>query len=184
MPIGPLGAAAITAGAQIASQGVNAYSQGKLNRKTRKWNEKMHGLLREESLADWAMTNDYNSPQAQMQRFRDAGLNPNLIYGQTNEAPAVRSADTPSWNPRAPEFNMDARPGLASYYDVQLKEANLDNLRAQNTVLVQEAALKAASTSSTLQSTARGEFDLALASDLRETSLETAQSNLKKSMWK
>lgn len=35
--------------------------------------------------------NDFNSPAAQMQRFKDAGLNPNLVYGQGspgNTAPA------------------------------------------------------------------------------------------------
>lgn len=32
----------------------------------------------------WKMQADYNSPQSQMQRFADAGLNPNLIYGQGN----------------------------------------------------------------------------------------------------
>lgn len=32
----------------------------------------------------WNMTNEYNSPAAQMARFRNAGLNPNLIYSQSN----------------------------------------------------------------------------------------------------
>lgn len=30
----------------------------------------------------WNETNEYNSPTAQMARYQDAGLNPNLIYGQ------------------------------------------------------------------------------------------------------
>ncbi|WNK13918.1 MAG: DNA pilot protein [Microvirus sp.] len=30
----------------------------------------------------WQTQNAYNSPEAQMKRFKDAGLNPNLIYGQ------------------------------------------------------------------------------------------------------
>lgn len=29
----------------------------------------------------WNMQNNYNTPAAQMQRYKDAGLNPNLIYG-------------------------------------------------------------------------------------------------------
>lgn len=180
MPIGPVGGAAVALGANLVSQGANAYSQGRLNRKTRKWNEKMHDILRQESLSDWNMQNEYNSPQAQMQRYRDAGLNPALIYGQSNEGATVRSSDVPSWNPRAPEYNFDARPAMQAYFDVQLKEANLDNLRAQNTVLIQEAALKAASTANTVQSTAKSQFDLALASDLRNMSLQTAEAHLRK----
>ena len=32
----------------------------------------------------WNLVNQYNTPAAQMQRFQDAGLNPNLIYSQQN----------------------------------------------------------------------------------------------------
>ena len=40
----------------------------------------------------WNATNAYNSPVAQMQRYQDAGLNPNLIYGQQNQAQSPASA--------------------------------------------------------------------------------------------
>ena len=42
----------------------------------------------------WDLTNQYNSPAAQMARYQDAGLNPNLIYGQSNvsQQPASASA--------------------------------------------------------------------------------------------
>lgn len=42
----------------------------------------------------WNLTNEYNSPAAQMKRYQDAGLNPNLIYGQQNvaQSPAAASA--------------------------------------------------------------------------------------------
>ena len=32
----------------------------------------------------WNMQNAYNTPKAQMQRLKDAGLNPALMYGQGN----------------------------------------------------------------------------------------------------
>lgn len=35
----------------------------------------------EYNLQMWNMQNAYNTPSAQLQRYRDAGLNPNLIYG-------------------------------------------------------------------------------------------------------
>lgn len=40
----------------------------------------------------WNLQNEYNSPAAQMKRFQDAGLNPNLIYGQQNTAQAPQAA--------------------------------------------------------------------------------------------
>lgn len=44
----------------------------------------------------WNLVNQYNHPAAQMQRYQDAGLNPNLIYNQQNTAsqPATPSAFT------------------------------------------------------------------------------------------
>lgn len=137
--------AVIASGSQLLGQGMNAISQGASNRKQRKWNEKMYGIQRADSLADWNMQNEYNSPAAQMARFRDAGLNPNLIYGQTQEASPVRQTTAQSWNPKAPTFDMGAvgQAGLSAYMDVQLKEAQVDNLKAQNDVLVQEVLAKA-----------------------------------------
>lgn len=44
---------------------------------------------RQNTLADWKATNEYNSPLAQMQRYSEAGLNPKLIYGQTNTAQPI-----------------------------------------------------------------------------------------------
>ena len=47
------------------------------------------GSKRRQKLADrqnvafWKMQNEYNLPKNQMQRLKDAGLNPNLIYGSS-----------------------------------------------------------------------------------------------------
>lgn len=40
----------------------------------------------------WNMQNEYNTPANQMLRFKEAGLNPNLIYGQTNTASPISTA--------------------------------------------------------------------------------------------
>lgn len=63
---------------------VGSITSAVLARKNREWNEKM-----------WHMQNEYNTPKAQMQRLREAGLNPNLAYGQlaSSNAGQVGSAD-------------------------------------------------------------------------------------------
>lgn len=45
-------------------------------------NKKLQEQQNQFNLDMWNKQNEYNSPKAQMQRFQEAGLNPNLIYGQ------------------------------------------------------------------------------------------------------
>lgn len=180
MGLGVGEAAIIGAGINAVVGGANAYAQGKMNKRSLRYNEELYAKSRRDSLADWAMQNEYNSPAAQMQRYRDAGLNPMLIYGQSNEGATVRSPDSQSWNPRAPQMEFDASSVMGAYMDTRIKEAQTDNLRAANTVSVQQAALLAAQTANTAQQTSRSQFELGLAQELRETSLEAAKANLRK----
>lgn len=179
----PILVPAITAAASLLGTGATAYAQGKMNKKTRKWNEKMYAQQRQDSLADWAMQNEYNSPDAVMQRLRKAGLNPNLVYGEGANMPAaqVKSSQVESWNPKAPDIDLSGvGNGLMSYYDIKMKEAQTNNLNTQNTVMEQEKLLKAAQTGNLLQNTAKTKFDLDLATELKTTTIEQALANLKK----
>lgn len=74
-----IGAASNAVGGVIGS-----ITSAVLARKNREWNEKM-----------WHMQNEYNTPKAQMQRLKEAGLNPNLAYGHlaSSNAGQVGSAD-------------------------------------------------------------------------------------------
>lgn len=85
-PVGNIGIGDIVGG--IASTGVNALAQFGMA----EWQRiKQRELWREEK--------EYNTPKAQMERLRDAGLNPYLIYGDSNvhgnvsTAPSVRGAE-------------------------------------------------------------------------------------------
>lgn len=175
-------AALINYSGQLLNSSMNYAAQGDINRKTRKYNEQMYAKQRADSLADWTMQNEYNSPASQMARLREAGLNPNLVYGKgaDNTSMAVRSTDTKSWNPSTPKFDLAPGNALMSYYDVQMKQAQIDNLKTQNTVQVQEGILKAAQTAGILQSTKGSEFDLQLKSDLRPYTLEGTIENLRR----
>jgi len=79
----------------------------------------------------WNLQNQYNNPSAQMARFADAGLNPNLIYGQGNSG---NSATMPKYN--APTVSYDYMPPniggvLSGYQDFKMKQAQIDNVKAQ-----------------------------------------------------
>lgn len=180
LPLLPLATAALEVGSNI----FNAASQGRQNRRSREFSREMYEKQKGDELAFWNMQNEYNSPQQQMQRLRDAGLNPNLVYGKgaDNIAAPVHAPSAPAWNPKPAQLDLGgaARDSLMSYYDVQMRDAQLDNLRVQNTVLLQEAKLKEANTLAALSSTARRDFDLEFESELRGTSADMRRETLRK----
>jgi hypothetical protein len=81
---------------------------------------------RKNSLADWNRQNAYNAPAQQMQRYKEAGLNPNLIYSQQNNAQPVRSTDYVA--PQAPDFQGI----LAKSSQIKVQNQQLANLELTN----------------------------------------------------
>lgn len=60
-----------------------------LNRENNEANRQNMERQNQMNIEQWNRENAYNHPAAQMGRFTAAGLNPNLIYGQTNTAPQL-----------------------------------------------------------------------------------------------
>lgn len=187
---GPLALAGIAAGASLLGTGVQAFAQGKMNRKTRQWNEKMYNLQRQHALADWNMQNEYNSPAAQMARYKAGGLNPNLIYGQPNEGGVVRSSDAKSWNPQAPDYESGAKGvgnSLLMYYQMKNIEADLANKGASNTNIAQDTAVKAAQEKAILAGIPKTgvetdtlQFNLDFEKEVRDAKLEIVRDGVRK----
>ena len=126
-------AAAIPSLISAGSSAANALSQGATNRKTREWNEAMYQKQRTDALADWARTNEYNAPLQQMARLKEAGLSPHLIYGggANSISQPVRSTDTKSWSPNAPQ--IDGGQIVSQYFGVQ---------QQQNALQIQEQQIQ------------------------------------------
>lgn len=173
--------ALINAGAQLAGTSINAASAAQTNKKQRQWAEERYNVQRKDALADYAQQNLYNSPAAQMQRLKEAGLNPNLVYGNgaTAEGGQIRQSNTPNYNPQAPQIDLaPVGNSLMQMYDAQVKQATYDNLKVQKTVMLEEAKLKAAQTLNVLTQGESQKFDLNLKSDLRQTTVQAAAANL------
>lgn len=78
----------------------------------------------------WKENNQYNSPEAQMQRFQNAGLNPNLMYSKGQ--PGL-SASMPTFQQPQQSYNYKARqiPTLGEAADLRMKNAQTALLDAQ-----------------------------------------------------
>lgn len=97
------------------------------------------------AVEDWNKQNAYNAPAAQMQRFKDAGLNPNLIYGQGNpgNATPIRSTDTARTQPVQSNGVVESMlRGFLSMYDLQKTKADTDKIQKQAQLIDAERRLK------------------------------------------
>lgn len=176
-------AAALAAGATLGGAAINAAATGKMNKKTRRWNEKMYARQRADALSDWAMQNEYNSPRAQMQRLQEANLNPHLIYGGgsgVTEAGGIRSTDVKSWSPEVPRLGDVAEAaldGALSIYDLKIKKAQVDNLTAQNTNLKMDTLIKGADIIGKTQSNETKSIDLQNKKELQDYAKNLWETN-------
>lgn len=164
---------------QATAAGISAAGNIGASIVTNAGNKRSQKRAEEANLKFWNLQNEYNDPSAQMQRLRKAGLNPHLIYG-SNASGASGNAEAIS-PAKAADYEMrNPLDDVSTFADFRQKEAITDNLREQNTVLQQEALLKSATTANTQLRTAQSKFDLGLSEELRSTSLQAAQANLRR----
>ena len=126
MPI-PL-AAAIPAAASVVGGAISAISgSGKQKRAQR------------HEIDMWNRQNAYNTPAEQMKRFKEAGLNPNLMYGQgssgnANSKPQTIQQDQHDWGKTMSSSGMAALQGIQQNND----KKRSDDL-ARSTIAVNDA---------------------------------------------
>lgn len=130
---------------QIAGSLMNAKQEEKNrqmqiqeNQKDRDWQEMM-----------WNKSNEYNDPSQQLQRYKEAGLNPNLVFGQGGSSIAAQFGSPSSHNiGTSPQYG-DALKGLGNVFtaieelknlkktgenldaDTDKKEAEADEVRSR-----------------------------------------------------
>lgn len=165
----------------FADQGLNARRGKKAEKREIEWQKAKYALQRKDNLADWDRVNEYNHPKQQMERLRQAGLNPHLVYGKGADTTAmsINESSMDNFNARTPPSTLGESTGnaLNAYFGNKMRQAQTDNLYQQNEVLQQDAALKAAQTGKTLADTARSSFDLTQADRLKDLAYDQAMLN-------
>lgn len=132
----------IQAGAMLASQ----FMQGRANKSAAKWEVEQNRVNtdiaynRQMELLKYQL--DYNSPLAQMQRFKDAGLNPNLVYGQGSPGNMQNAPNPPTAAParRAPvDFSAMANAGMQlAQMKLMESQAGLTEAKTDESIIKQD----------------------------------------------
>lgn len=119
--------AAISAGSALAGSFIDTAAVGTRNQKQRAFTEYMYNKQKQDNRDFWDAQNHYNSPEAVMNRNREAGLNPNFGLvggGGGSPAGAIQSPDVGNFNYETPQPGKgiaEAGGRLAQY---QLFERN------------------------------------------------------------
>lgn len=147
------------------------------------YNQQIRDDIFAQNLAQWNRENAYNSPSAQMSRFSAAGLNANLVYGQSNLAasspemvsgsgvgsgsPSVGSGIETSMTP------FDFSSGVEQMISAKLAEAQINKLNAETVGILSDNDWK----DSTLQ-TRIEQVSADLLNTVEDTKLKDSQGNL------
>ncbi len=171
-------------GPSIAGQVYDGYMNRKETRRqneaSRRHSDNRYNQTRKDALADFQMTNKYNSPQQQMQRLKEAGLNPHLVYGkgatQVAQQPKQSTSSAPKFE--VPTHNLGAgmseaaAQALSAMQLDQQAQINKANITTQNA----NALKLMAETDKTLSTTKTIDFDLNLKNTLKDATIENANA--------
>ncbi|AXH73311.1 MAG: DNA pilot protein [Microviridae sp.] len=111
--------------------------------KSIKANKELAEYQYSKDLEMWNKGNEYNNPANQMARLKAGGLNPNLVYG-SGSAAGNTSAQLPKYNAPTLQYNYQApdfTSMIGAYQDFQVKQAQIDNLKAQKGAIEEQTSL-------------------------------------------
>lgn len=120
------------------------------------YSEKVWDMQNKYNEDAWHKMNAYNAPMQQMERFKEAGLNPNLIYGQQSSTPSIAtaqfgknsSAGSSTKNAVTPNYDLSGIPAsiggaMSTMLNARESGARVNNLEAQNELIKQDAVKRA-----------------------------------------
>ena len=158
--------AVLAAGITAAAGGANAYAQGKMNRQSRKFQEKMFDA-----------TNAYNSPLEQRKRLEAAGLNPNMVYGGSSGGTAGTASQPAKPDFDAPKFDGVAQ-GAMDFYNAKSIQSGIDVNDARIEQIKQQTTNAAIDQLNKSIRNASDSISLKTKNRLYENTIKTAEQNL------
>lgn len=138
------------AAANIGSQLWQNHTNRKQAERERDWNRENAEWAYQKNMELLKFQLDYNTPVNQMKRFKEAGLNPNLVYGQGSPGNMVSAPNVAAPTPtRRPEMGIPMLGTEFAQARLMASQADLINTKneesqvKQDLVKVQTAVAKA-----------------------------------------
>lgn len=126
--------ALLAAGVSALAAGGQMYANSKMNKRAVKFNREMYDKQRADSISNFDRVNAYNTPEQQMRRFREAGLNPHLMYangGATSNAQPISNAQAQVPQQETPNVLAMAAGPVNTYMETRTFKAQQKIMAAQ-----------------------------------------------------
>ena len=170
--------AGIAAGSNLLAGGLNAAASGNLNRKNRMFAREMFAREAQQNERFWNMQNEYNNPVNQMQRLKDAGLNPALMYksgsgsaGIAGPISSVKGQNPSTYLPNLQPIADAGKTAFDTMVNTAVGREQASNIRSQAQVNRTVAVLNATKNIS-------GKLDNKLKSSILQTQVDAAKTLL------
>lgn len=157
----------------------NRKSQERQNQLDRQQSQFMYEYERDDAIKQWERENAYNHPKQQMQRLKEAGLNPNTIFSSGVSMPSSHSSGGSFRDSRQPapqtdyswtrEIPIGVNNAISSYYEAKRFEVQENQA---NQVIATQATLQALNDAKTLEALERmraTKFDTELKLEVRDS---------------
>lgn len=133
-----LGGSLVSAGTGLLNNIFGNAAQKKADKRNFQYSMKMAEFQNQKNVEMWNMQNQYNSPAQQMLRLNEAGLNPNLVYGN-GSVTGNTSSHIPEYQAPKPDFHStpfqlpNVLSVLSAFQDLQIKKSQTQSIEADVT---------------------------------------------------
>lgn len=94
------------------------------------YDRKMASKQNSYNISAWQMNNDYNTPANQLARLREAGINPNLFYGNGQSVAGIAKSPPQQVAPRSPDVAGALKNSIFAYQQAKLNQAQVEQANA------------------------------------------------------
>ncbi len=178
-------APAIGGAASLIGSGLNSLFSGNQASKTRASNMRLAEYQYSKDKEMWNTANEYNSPKKQMERLKEGGLNPNLVYGTGsvtgNTSTQTPSQSVPDMSARG-KLNVDLPNPLMllnQHQDLKNKSVQHDNMSMQTKLMEKESEIKTLEQLKIMSTTGKNEAETKRLNGLYESQLKKLEEEAK-----